>query len=146
MVKNPPEGMPRVTPYLFYNDIEAALEWLEKTFGFETSFRLPDPTGKLVHAEMKYKSGVIMLGVPQEEGTASPATLKGATQSLYIYVNRVEEHYRHAKEAGAIGITEPMEMFWGDKMYTAQDPEGHRWSFAEHVKDIAPEDMKPDFS
>jgi hypothetical protein len=24
-----------------------------------------------------------------------------------------------------------------------EDPEGHRWYFAQHVRDVAPEDLKP---
>jgi uncharacterized glyoxalase superfamily protein PhnB len=31
-------------------------------------------------------------------------------------------------------------MFYGDRCYSAEDPEGHRWSFAKRVKDLAPED------
>ena len=147
MPKNPPEGMPRVTPYIFYADVETALAWLEKTFGFERRGEIPGPDGAIMHAEMQYKDGVVMMGPPSDEqGSKSPNELAGVNQSLYIYVDNVDEHYRHAKEAGATNITEPMDMFWGDRMYTVQDLEGHRWSFAQHVKDIAPEDMKPSFS
>lgn len=64
---------------------------------------------------------------------------------LALLIN-VDEHYRQGKAAGAANITEPMDMFWGDRMYTVQDLEGHHWSFAKHLKDIAPEDMKPSFS
>ena len=34
-------------------------------------------------------------------------------------------------------------MFWGDRTYVTEDPEGHRWTFAQHVKEVSPEDMKP---
>ncbi len=43
MPKNPPEGMPRVTPYLFYADVGAALDWLEKAFSFERGGEIPGP-------------------------------------------------------------------------------------------------------
>jgi uncharacterized glyoxalase superfamily protein PhnB len=147
MPRNPPEGMPRVTPYLCYADVEAALGWLEKTFGFARGGALPGPDGVIMHAEMKFKEGVIMMGPPcAEQGSKSPKELAGVNQSLYIYVDTVDEHYRHAKQAGATPISEPIDMFWGDRMCTVKDLEGHQWSFAQHVKDIAPEDMQPSFS
>lgn len=147
MPKNPPEGMPRITPYLFYNDVTAALDWLEKVFGFERAGELQGPDATIMHAEMRFMDGVLMMGPPDEEmGTRSPAGPGAVNQSLYIYVDDVDAHYRHASSAGATKITEPMDMFWGDRMYTVQDLEGHHWSFAMHVRDVAPEDMKPDFS
>ena len=60
-------------------------------------------------------------------------------QSLYIHVDDVDAHHRNPVAAGAA----TMDMFRGDRMYTVTDPEGHRWSFAQHTRDIAPEDMKP---
>ncbi len=147
MPKNPPEGMPRITPYLFYANVGAALSWLEKTFGFERGGEIQELDGTIMHAEMKFKDGIIMMGVPcDEQESKSPRQLAGVNQSLYIYVDNIQEHYRHAKAAGATNITEPMDRFWGDRMYTVQDLEGHQWSFAQHVKDIAPEDMKPSSS
>ena len=101
MPKNPPEGMPRITPYLFYTDVEAALNWLEKTCGFERRGEIPGMDGTIMHAEMKFKEGVIMMGPPcDEQGTKSPSKLSGINQRLYIYVDNVDEHYRRAKGAG----------------------------------------------
>lgn len=146
MPKNPPAGMPRVSPYLFYLDVEYAMQWLEGTCGFSRGNEIRDPDGAIMHAEMKYMDGVIMMGPPcDEQNTKSPKDLSGINQSLYIYVDDVDEHFLNAKGSGAMQITEPVDMFWGDRMYTIQDPEGHHWAFAQHIEDIAPEDMKPIF-
>jgi len=143
MVKNPPEGMPRITPYLFYNNLPKALGWLKKAFGLETRFSIPGPDGELMHAEMALADGVVMMGAANpKEGSMSPSDLKGIHQSLYIYVEDLDIHYRRSKEAGAQIDMEPEEMFWGDRVYSAKDLEGHIWTFAQHVKDVAPEDMK----
>jgi len=64
MVLNPPEGLPRVIPYLLYNDVDAALEWLTGTCGFSVQFRMPGPDGKAMHAEVALNGGVVMLGNP----------------------------------------------------------------------------------
>ena len=34
MPSNPPVNTPRITPYLLYEDVAAALDWLTKAFGF----------------------------------------------------------------------------------------------------------------
>lgn len=144
MPANPPEGMPRVIPYLFYNDLPAALDWLAKAFGLETRMSMPGPEGEIMHAEMQLRDAIIMMGPARDEqGSKSPADLPGVNQSLYMYVDDVDAHYQQAKGAGARIVSEPEDMFWGDRMYYAQDLEGHHWNFAEHVKEVAPEDMKP---
>jgi uncharacterized glyoxalase superfamily protein PhnB len=143
MVKNPPENMPRITPYLYYKDLAAAMEWVGRAFGLSVRFAMPGPDGKPIHGEMTYADGVVMMGPtgPQCDGK-SPKDLGGASQGLYIYVDDVDAHYRRAKEAGARITMEPADMFWGDRVYGALDLEGHLWSFARHIKEVAPEDMK----
>jgi uncharacterized glyoxalase superfamily protein PhnB len=142
-VKNPPEGMPRITPYLFYNDVRTAIDWLEKTFGFEPKGEPIDMGNGMVHAEMGFMDGFLMMGSPNEEhgGGMSPSDLPGIHQSLYLYVDDVDAHFQQAKSAGATILTEPSDMFWGDRMYAVKDLEGHQWSFAQHVKDVAVDDL-----
>jgi hypothetical protein len=37
---------------------------------------------------------------------------------------------------------EPEDMFWGDRISSVLDPFGYQWSFATHVKDLTPEEMR----
>ncbi len=145
MPVNPPENMPRITPNLFYDDLAAALEFLGKAFGFETRMSMPGPDGSIMHAEMQIEDGVIMMSpTGDNESWTTPKSQGGrVTQSLYIYVDDVDGHCAKATSAGATIVSELEDMFWGDRTYVAEDPEGHRWTFATHVKDVAPEDMKP---
>jgi PhnB protein len=142
MPENPPEDMPRITAYLYYQDVAAALAWLARAFGFHERMRLPGPQGSIAHAEMELADGVIMLGCPSPE-YRNPKRLGQATQSLYVYVEDVDKHFRHAREAGAKILEEPADQFYGDRRYGVEDPEGHLWYFAQRVRDVAPEDMKP---
>jgi PhnB protein len=142
MVQNPPEGFPHVTPYLFYNDLGAAVDWLIATFGMSERVRMPGPDGKPIHAELGMADGVVMMGSPGPD-YKNPKALGGATQLVYIYVDDVDKHYEAAKAAGAKILNEPADQFYGDRTYGAEDPEGHQWSFAQHTKDVAPEDMHP---
>jgi len=145
MPANPPENMPRVTANVFYDDLAAALEWLSKAFAFETRMSMPGPDGGLVHAEMRVADSAIMMSpTATNELWKSPRPLGGSlTQGLYIYVDDVDAHHVRARSAGATIAAEPEEMFWGDRTYIAEDPAGHRWTFATHVREGSPEDMKP---
>jgi len=142
MVANPPENMPRVTPYILYEDVASALDWLANAFGFRERMRLPGPDGKVNHAEMELADGVVMMGCPGPE-YQNPKRLGHVTQELYVYVDDVDTHFHRAKGAGATILEEPEDQFYGDRRYRAVDPEGHHWCFAQHVRDVAPEDMKP---
>lgn len=142
MPANPPDNMPRISPYLYYRDVAGALDWLTRTFGFTERVRMPGPDGAVMHAEMEYADGVVMLGCP-DAAYRNPKQLGHSTQSLYVYVDDVDKHFLHAKGARAKIVEEPADQFYGDRRYAAEDPEGHVWYFAQHVRDVAPEDMKP---
>ena len=142
MPQNPPENQTRITPYLYYEDVAGALDWLARAFGFSERMRMPGPDGGVMHAEMELADGVIMLGCPGPE-YRNPAHLGQGTQSLYVFVDDVDKHFEKAKDAGAKILEPPADQFYGDRRYGAEDPEGHAWFFATHVRDVAPEDMLP---
>ena len=142
-IKNPPDGMRRITAGVYYEDSATVLEWLEKAFGFKTRLKIPGPEGQIMHSELEYEDGLIFVGqaCPDEKKT-SPQTLDGAmTSGLYIYVDNVDAHCEHARDAGAEILQEPEDTFYGDRNYTAQDPEGHHWKFAQHVRDVPLDEM-----
>ncbi len=142
MPANPPENTPRITPYLLYEDAESAIQFLTRAFGFTERMRMPGPDGKVGHAELELGDGLIMLGHPGPD-YRSPKQVGHITQQLYVYVDDVDKHFLSAKEQGATILDEPADQFYGDRRYGCMDPEGHQWFFAQHVRDVAPEDMKP---
>jgi PhnB protein len=141
MVANPPENFPRVTPYLLYEDLESAMDWLVDTCGFEDRVRVPGPDGKPMHGELYLHEGVVMMGSPSN-GYRNPKNLGGVTQLVYVYVDDVETHHAKAAAAGAKILAPPEDQIYGDRNYTLEDPEGHQWTFGQHVRDVAPEDMQ----
>ncbi len=142
MPANPPPNMLRVTPYLYYEDVARALDWLTRAFGFCERMRMTGPDGKVQHAEMEAADGVIMMGHPGPQ-YRNPRHLGQTTQSVYVYVDDVDAHAEQARAAGATLLEEPQDQFYGDRRYGAADLEGHHWYFATHVRDVAPEDLKP---
>ena len=141
MPANPPANMPRITAYLSYENVAAMLDWLTLAFGFKERVRMPGPDGKVMHAEVELADGVVMMGCPGPD-YRNPKRLGQTTVGLYVYVDDVDKHFQTAKGAGAQITEPPTDQFYGDRRYTAVDPEGHVWFFATHVRDIAPEDMK----
>lgn len=138
MVTNPPDDFPRITPYLLYEDLSNTVDWLIKAFGFTERFRMPGPDGKLTHAEIQLGDGVVMMGCPGPD-YKNPKHLGASTNLIYVYVEDVDAHYERAEAAGAKITQEPEDMFYGDRRYAAEDPEGHVWNFAAKVKDVPPE-------
>ena len=124
-----------------YRDPKAALEWLEQVFGFEVTMAIEGPpeAPEMCHYEMSCAGqGRIMVGAEWAEWVRSPASVGGAnTQYLHVQLPRgVDEHCARARAAGAVIAAEPEDQFYGDRVYRAVDPEGHRWSFATHVRDV----------
>jgi uncharacterized glyoxalase superfamily protein PhnB len=142
MAENPPAGFPRVAPYLLYEDLDAAIDWLVAAFGLVAKVRMHGPDGRTMHAELWSDDGVVMMGSPGPE-YRNPKHLGGATQLVHVYVDDVDRHCETARAAGAVILREPADQFYGDRIYAAEDPEGHQWHFGQHVRDVAPEDMHP---
>lgn len=121
---------------LCYRDPKAALRWLEEAFGFEPFMVILDTDGNLMHSEMRYGDGLIMVGQEWSESHKSPASLQGLnTQSVHVHVEGdINAHCEHARKAGAKIEQEPETQFYGDRTYRARDLEGHIWTFGETVK------------
>ena len=141
MPQNPPEGYGRVTPYLYYADAAAAIDFLTRTFGFTERMRVPGEDGRVMHAELDYQGGIVMLGTPQSD-YKSPKRLGSTTSSLYVYVDDVDGHFQSANDAGATIKSDPEDQFYGDRMYGVEDPEGHAWYFAQHVREVSQEELE----
>ena len=141
MPQNPPQDFPRVTPYLLYEDVAGALEFLSRAFGFRERVRLPSPDGSIGHAEVALGDGVVMMGDPGPD-YQSPKRHGHRSQLIHVYVDEVDAHFERAKAAGATIVSPPEDKFYGDRAYLAEDPEGHQWNFAEHVRDVSPEEMQ----
>ncbi len=123
-----------ITPYLYYEDVGAALKFLAKAFGLRNHGRpMVGPDGKINHAAMKLGGALIMMGCPGPQ-FRNPKRLGQTTHSLYVSVQNVDNHHRRARRAGARIIEEPMDTFYGHRRYGAEDPEGHRWYFAQEIK------------
>ncbi len=123
---------PSLFPYLSYRDAAAAMEWLAEAFGFTTVTDFRDLDGNVMHAEMGFGNGAIMLGTSATDRTAADLHAKPAEHGIYVYVSDVDAHYQRAKAAGAHIVFSPEDTEWGTRRYRALDPEGYEWSFGDY--------------
>ncbi len=145
-MKNPPQGWPRFTSSVFYDDASAAIDWLCKAFGFEVEIKL-EHDGKVAHSQLTFGGGMIMVGSaggapprPERAGCVSPRAVGGVnTQGLCVFVEDADSHCELARAGGATIAAEPTtedhgEDYWADRTYEAIDPEGHHWFFIQRVR------------
>ena len=136
---------PRISSALFYDDAAAAIDWLCRAFGFEVRLRVDGDDGKVVHSELVFRDGVIMVASTgrsdkPRDFCASPRGFGGQnTQSLCVVVDDADAHHARARAAGAGIETEPTTNDHGPeygahRTYQAVDPEGHRWWFMQIVR------------
>ena len=134
---------PTISAGVYYRDPAAALKWLETAFGFETTLVVTGPDGQVAHSELRLGDGMIMVGGEYDERHKSPATAGGVnTQSVHVQLeDGIDTHYERARAAGAKIQRELADQFYGDRTYSAEDPEGHIWSFGQTFKVMTNEEM-----
>jgi PhnB protein len=142
-VKAIPDDYKAATPYLCVKGAARALDFYRKAFGATEVMRMPHSDGKIGHAEIRIGAAPIMLAdeVPEMD-FRSPETLGGSPVNIMIYVDDVDKLVRQAVAAGA-KVTRAVEnQFYGDRLGVLKDPFGHTWSFATHIEDVSPEEMR----
>jgi len=137
-----PEGYDSAIPYLSVDDAAKAIEFYKRAFGATERMRMPGPDGKIGHAEIQIGDSIIMLADPFPEGNVKPPKkLGGTTVGIFLYVEDVDSVVQDAVDAGASLSSAVEDMFWGDRFGQVQDPFGHQWQIATHVKDVPPDEM-----
>jgi uncharacterized glyoxalase superfamily protein PhnB len=138
-----PQGMHSVTPHLICAGAAQAIEFYKRAFGAQECARLPGPDGRLMHAAVKIGDSQVMLVDEMPEwGALGPKSLKGSPVTLHLYVEDVDAFVERAVKAGA-KVTMPVaDQFWGDRYGKLEDPFGHHWSVATHVRDVSMEEAQ----
>ena len=141
--KSIPAGMHSVTPHLICAGAAKAIEFYQKAFGAVEEARMPAPDGRIMHAAIRIGDSTVMLVDEMPEwGALGPKSLKGSPVTIHLYVDDVDGFVARAVKAGA-KVTMPVaDQFWGDRYGKLEDPFGHHWSVATHVRDVTPDEMQ----
>jgi uncharacterized glyoxalase superfamily protein PhnB len=138
-----PAGMHSVTPHLVCAGAADAIEFYKKAFNAVETARLPGPDGKLMHAAVRIGDSMVMLTDESPDwGCFGPRSLKGSPVTIHLYVDDVDAVVDQAVKAGGKIIMPVEDMFWGDRYGKLEDPFGHHWSVATHLREVTPEEMK----
>jgi len=126
-----------VIPTMRYNDAAAAIEWLCNAFGFDKHLVVPGEGGTVVHAQLVFGNGMVMLGSAGESEFDNfqkpPSALSGSvSQSPYIVVEDADRHYARAVAVGAEIVMDIKNEDYGGRGYSCRDPEGHIWNFGSY--------------
>lgn len=142
-VKAQPDGYHAITPYLIVKGAAAAIDFYKQTFGATEIMRMPQPDGRIGHAELKIGDSVIMLADEHPEmQTVGPKTLGNTSVGILIYVPNADATFDKAVSLGAKVMKPLADQFYGDRNGTVEDPFGHKWTIATHVEDVTPEEME----
>lgn len=126
---------PTVTPVLVYEDVRAAVAWLESAFGFEERVRI----GEGHRAQLRVGSdGAVVVAETGADRVAPGGD--GVTHIIKVRVEDVDAAFARAREAGARVVEELMTWEYGERSGVVEDIGGHRWELTQTVRDVAPEE------
>jgi PhnB protein len=139
-----PAGYHVATPALCVRGAAEAIEFYKKAFGAIEKGRHAMPDGKtILHAHLRIGESALMLVDEMPDFKCfSPQTLKGTPVTIHIYVENVDAFVSQAVAAGAKVTMPVMDAFWGDRYGKIEDPYGHEWSVATHMRDLTPAEME----
>lgn len=127
------EGFHTITPYLSVPSADKMIEFLEKAFDAELTFRGMRPDGSVMHTELKIGDSYLMMGEPTGNFPALQA-------SIYLYVKDCDTAYKRAVKAGGVSLMEPETQPSGERYGGVKDPAGNIWWVATHVEDVSQEE------
>ena len=124
-----------VVPVLSYPDVRAAVAWLSAAFGFAERTRI----GESHRAQMSIGADGAVIVAERRGG--EPAAGDTVMHVVRVRVEDVRGQFERARAHGARVLEPPVDREYGERDCTVEDLAGHRWQFAETVRDVAPEDF-----
>jgi uncharacterized glyoxalase superfamily protein PhnB len=119
--------MQSIYPVLKYDDAHAAIDFLERAFGFERLQVHEGENGGVAHAELRFGDEVVMFGSTSE---GDPRFNQGVGRTtVYLVIEDPDALYERATGAGAEIVMEPADQDYGSRDFAVRDPEGNIWSF-----------------
>lgn len=130
-----PEGYGTVTPWIIVRGADRILDFLKDAFGAEETARIYDEDGVTIgHAEARIGDSIVMMFDAREDWPDTPAFLR-------LFVEDGNAAYQQALAAGCTSVTEPTELFWGDRVGRVRDPWGNVWWIQQPGEALDPEEM-----
>jgi uncharacterized glyoxalase superfamily protein PhnB len=131
-----PMRRPTIVPRVPYEDVGAALSFLERAFGFRevAAARGVRADGAIDHTMVQFGDGMIGLGAQGAHGAFSPKRAGTATQYITVHVDDIDAHHQRAVASGAEIVSRLHDHRRDYRVYEALDLEGHRWRFLQWIR------------
>ncbi len=136
MAANPTSIKATLIPCLRYRDAPAAIEWLCNTFGFEKHMVVPGENNSILHAQLAFGNGMLMLASADRADSEfdkvmkQPDDIGGAqTQTTYVVVADADAVYERVRRAEVEIVMDIKDEDYGGRGFTCRDLERHIWSF-----------------
>jgi PhnB protein len=137
-----PQGYHSITPAITCKNASKAIDFYKNALGASEIMRMAGPGGTVGHAELRIGDSVIFVSDEFPGMAVAPSGSGPASSYLFLYTDNVDTVFNRAVSAGC-RVDMPLDnMFWGDRYGKVTDPFGHHWGLAQHVEDVAPEEMK----
>jgi PhnB protein len=131
-----------ITAHIVVPDADAAAAWYARAFGANERSRVPLPGGNVMTVELRFgDSPVHVASEFPQAGILSPLAIGGTATVLQITTDDADALWKRALAAGAEVHHELADQFWGERQGQLTDPYGHRWNIAQHIRDVAPEEI-----
>ena len=127
---------PSIYPSVLYADAKAAIRQLTEVFGFTELSVYEGEDGSVMHAELVQGNGAVMLGSKGRGGLFDAAMKDAGPTGVYVVVDDVDGHHRHAVDHGVEVLMPPTDQDYGSRDYMARDIEGNIWSFGTYTPEI----------
>jgi len=127
--------LPRIWPTLHYRDARAAIDFLERAFGFTTTMVVANESDDSVveHSQLAGpEGGGVMIGTADRPGNKFSQRPTGVA-SMYVVTSEPDALFDRAVAAGA-EVFHPLEdQDYGSRDFSVLDPEGNLWSFGTYT-------------
>ena len=124
-----------VVPVLSYPDVRAAVTWLSVAFGFVERTRI----GESHRSQLSIGADGAVIAA--EFRGEKPEPGQPVTHVIRVRVEDVSARFERARAHGARVVEPPTDREYGERDCTLEDLAGHRWQFAETLRDVAPEEF-----
>ena len=137
-----PEGYHSITPSIVCKGAAKAIEFYKEVFRAKEISRMTGPGGSIGHAELQIGDSRLMLSDEFPGMAEAPGANPSRSSALHVYTENVDALYDRAVQAGC-QIESPLQnQFWGDRFARVRDPYGHSWGIAQHIEDVAPQELE----
>ena len=143
-------GLPPQAPmgaHLAVKDIEQASRFYQ-TLGFQQQFALPKADGQLTIAVLTFGASTLLLGrldeLHYEHAVRARKIRKGPHGlgvTLTLLVPDLRKVYTAVQQAGLEILLEPIDEFYGDRVFMFLDPDGYEWKISQTIKQVSVEEV-----